>query len=101
MLFWILLGLEIGIIVLASLSDYIWKERMNPSVHQRHEIGCRYCAQGNFSVEISGLWIHQFQDRWISCTADKQLRMGVTNAPLTGAMAWQVDELLPAIEQRG
>jgi hypothetical protein len=27
MLFWILLGVVIGIVALASLSDYIWEER--------------------------------------------------------------------------
>jgi hypothetical protein len=30
MVLWILLGLEIGIVALASLSDYVWKHRLRP-----------------------------------------------------------------------
>jgi hypothetical protein len=76
MLFWILLGLEIGVVALAFLCDYIWKDRLNLPT-QRQQIGCRYCAQGHLSVEVVGLWVHQFQDRWISCSAHHQLQTEV------------------------
>ena len=99
MLFWIPLGLVIGIIVLASLCDYFWKEGLKPPA-QRHQVVCRYCARGHSSEEVSGLWFHQFQDRWISCPAHNnpqtevaKVNDGVT-APIEGAVAWQSDELV-------
>jgi hypothetical protein len=98
MLFWIFLGLQIGIFVLASVSDYIWNERMNPPAHP-HRVGCRCCAQGNLSVEVFGLWVHQFKDRWISCPSNNhphaevtKVKVGVTEQ-LSGAVAWQSDSL--------
>jgi hypothetical protein len=65
----ILLGLVVAIVAVASLSDYIWKERFKRADFG-HRVDCRYCAQGNSSVEVSGHWVHQFQDRWISCPAN-------------------------------
>jgi len=29
---------------------------------------CPYCFEGKPLVEILGLWIHQFSDRWITCS---------------------------------
>jgi hypothetical protein len=101
MLLRILLGLVGGIVALASLSDYIWKRRLNPPAR----VVCPHCAHGHSSVEVFGHWIHQYQDRWISCPAHPETEVanvidGVT-APSAGAVAWQSDELTPAMEQRG
>jgi hypothetical protein len=100
MLWWILLGLLVGIVALASLSDYIWKERMKPPAR----VVCRLCALGNSSVKVSGFWIHQFQDRWISCPAYIHPQTEVVNVTVSvtepAAGAWQSDEQLAAIGQQ-
>ena len=102
MLFWILLGLLLGIFALAILCDYIWKRRLNRPA----SVACRHCVKGHSSVQVSGLWIHQFQDRWISCPAHPETEVvnlidDVTSPPPAVAVAWQNDELLPVMEQRG
>jgi hypothetical protein len=33
---------------------------------------CPYCSEGNSYVEESGLKLHKFTDRWISCSAGAQ-----------------------------
>jgi hypothetical protein len=33
---------------------------------------CPYCSEGHSSVEESGLKLHKFTDRWISCSAGPQ-----------------------------
>jgi hypothetical protein len=102
MLLRILLGLVVGVVASASVSDYIWKRRLNPPAR----VVCRHCAHGNSSVEVLGLWIHQYQDRWISCSAHPETEVvhakyGIT-ASSAGAPAWQSDEeLIPAMQQRG
>jgi len=98
MLLWILVGFGILIVALASLSDHIWKERMNPPA-QRHPVVCHYCTQRNSAVEVVGHWVHQFRGRWISCPAKNQQQTEAAEAPL--AEAWQRDQLLPVAGQRG
>jgi hypothetical protein len=106
MLFWILLGFLCGIFALSILCDYVWTGRMNPPSRQ-HRVVCRSCADGHSSVEILGRWIHQYQDRWISCpglhhpqTEVADVIDGVASSP-AGAVDWQSDELLPVMEQGG
>ena len=103
MLLRILLGLVGGIVALASLSDYIWKRRLNPPAR----VVCPHCAHGHSSVEVFGHWIHQYQDRWISCPAlhHPQTEVadvidGAASSP-AGPVDWQSDELLPVMEQGG
>lgn len=38
-------------------------------------IVCPYCG-ADLAVEICGLWIHKFPDRWISCDLKNQERLG-------------------------
>ena len=101
MLSWVLFGLVGAVVALASLSDYIWKRRFDPPA----KVVCLHCAHGHSSVEVFGHWIHQFQDRWISCPAHPETEVANATdnvtAPSSAAVAWQSDELLPVMEQRG
>lgn len=106
MLFGFFLCFEVCIFALALFSDYVWKQRTKPP-SQGHRPVCHYCAQGNSSVAVSGIWIHQFQDRWISCSARNEPQSEVATLQdsatpaLTEAVAWQSDdELVCAVEQR-
>ena len=91
-LFWLLVCLQVGIFALAFLSDLIWTRRAKASAH-RPGVDCQDCVHGNLAVEVSGLWIHQYRDRWISCNAKKQQKMlaaeikGDVATPLAEAVA--------------
>jgi hypothetical protein len=69
-LFWFLGCLQIGIFVLAFLSDLIWQKRKHSAKH----LGafCQGCLSGHSRVEVSGLWFHQYQDCWISCNVKNE-----------------------------
>ena len=36
---------------------------------------CQDCAHGHSPVEVFGLWVHQYRDRWISCNAKNQQKI--------------------------
>ncbi len=69
--FWLFVCIQVGIFALACLSDLIWKKKMKASA-QRLGVVCQGCLQRNLAVEISGFWIHQYRDCWISCDAHQQ-----------------------------
>jgi hypothetical protein len=49
---------------------------------------CRYCNQGDASVEVFGFAIHKLDDRWVSCAAKNP------NAPFEQGIIAKRDEHL-------
>jgi len=84
MLFWFLVCLQVGMFALAFLGDFIWKKRMaHPA--ERLEPVCQSCARRNSPIEVSGFWVHQYRDCWISCIAKSRQKAVISEEIVTDA----------------